>query len=118
MSQHLPSASSMQEAASRPLEYNPHERATYVRTMLSDITKFIADGESEESIRSKVPQFIEQYPELFKKLIKKEDLTPINDMLKLLDKMGNGSLSQHEASVVIGQSLVNRFVTPQLRGTK
>jgi len=118
MSQHLPSASSMQEAASRPLEYDPRERATYVRTMLSDITKLIADGETEESIRSKVPQFIEQYPELFKKLIKKEDLTPINDMLRLLDKMGSGSLSQHQASIAVGQSLVNRFVTPQLRGTK
>ena len=117
MSQHLPSASSMQEAASRPLEYNPHERATYVRTMLSDITKFIADGESEESIRSKVPQFIEQYPELFKKMIKKEDLTPIYDMLRLLDNMGKGKLSQHQASIVVGKSLVDRFVTPQLKGT-
>jgi hypothetical protein len=115
-SANLPSAASMEEAANRPLEYDPTTRAQYIRTMLHDITKMIASGESEESIRSKVAPFIEQYPELFKKLIKKEDLTPIHDMLRLLDDMGKGKLSQHQASVVVGKSLVDRYVTPQLKG--
>ena len=110
----LPSATSMQEAASRPLEYNPTTRAIYIRSMVQEITRRVAAGETEESIRTSVPDFIEQYPELFKKMSKKEDLTPIYDMLRLLDKMGEGRLSQHEASIVIGKSLVDRFVTPQL----
>lgn len=117
-SANLPSATSMEEAASRPLEYDPTTRALYVRTMVRDITHMIQMGETEESIRSKVPEFIEQYPELFKKMIKKEDLTPIFEMLRLLDNMGTGKLSQHQASVVVGKSLVDRFVTPQLKGTK
>ena len=116
-SANLPSAASMEEAANRPLEYDPTTRAQYIRAMLHDITTMIASGESEESIRSKVAPFIEQYPELFKKLIKKEDLTPIHDMLRLLDNMGKGKLSQHQASVVVGKSLVDRYVTPQLKGT-
>jgi tRNA splicing ligase len=112
----LPSATSMQEAASRPLEYNPTTRAIYIRSMVQEITRRVAAGETEESIRTSVPDFIEQYPELFKKLIKKEDLTPIHDMLRLLDNMGKGKLSQHQASVVVGKSLVDRYVTPQLKG--
>ena len=112
----LPSATSMQEAASRPLEYDPTTRAIYIRAMVMDITKMVAAGEKEDVIRLKVPKFIEEYPELFKKMIKKEDLTPIYDRLRLLDKMGVGKLSQHEASVVIGKSLVDRYVTPQLQG--
>jgi len=112
----LPSATSMQEAASRPLEYDPRVRAQYIRSMLQDITQRMGKGETEESIKSAVPAFIEQYPELFKKMMKKDDLTPIYDMLRMLDKMAEGRLSQHEASVVIGKSLVDRFVTPQLQG--
>jgi hypothetical protein len=117
-SANLPSATSMEEAASRPLEYDPNTRAIYVRTMVRDITQMIQTGESEESIRLKVPEFIEQYPELFKKMIKKEDLTPIFEMLHLLDNMGSGKLSQHQASIVVGKSLMDRFVTPQLKGAK
>jgi len=114
----LPSATSMQEAASRPLEYDPATRAQYIRSMVKEIQQLVATGETEENIRSKTATFCEQYPELVKKLIKKEDLTPIHSMLALLDKMGEGQLSQHQASVIVGKSLVDRFVTPQLQGKK
>jgi hypothetical protein len=114
----LPSATSMQEAASRPLEYDPNIRAQYIRTTLQTISTMVEKGDSEESIRASVPDFVEQYSELFKKVIKKEDLTPMYDMLRLLDKMGDGKLSQHQASIVIGKSLVDRFVTPQLGSKK
>jgi hemerythrin-like domain-containing protein len=116
MSANLPSATSIKEAAERQLEYDPKVRANYIRTMVKDITQMMAEGETEESIRNRVPDFVEQYPELFKKMIKKEDITIMYDMLRLLDKMGEGKLSQHTASVAIGQSLVERFVTPQLKG--
>jgi len=111
----LPSATSMQEAASRPLEYDPATRASYIRSMVRDISTMVLNGETEEAIRGKVGSFAEQYPELLKKLLKRENLTPMYDMLSLLDKMGDGKLSQHEASIVIGKSLVDRFVTPQLQ---
>jgi hypothetical protein len=32
----------------------------------------------------------------------------------MLDRMALGQLSQHEASVIIGQRLVDNFVKPQL----
>ena len=60
---------------------------------------------------------MEQYPELFKKLLAKQDLGPMQSMLTMLDKMADGSLSQHQASVIIGKKLVDRYVTPQLNGT-
>ena len=85
---------------------------------MQEILQRMQRGESEETIRSSSAKFIEEYPELFKKIIKKEDLSPMYNMLQLLDKMGQGKLSQHEASVVIGKSLVDRFVTPQLNGSK
>ena len=52
----------------------------------------------------------------FKKIITKQDLAPIQSMLAMLDKMGEGAISQHQASVIIGKKLVDRYVTPQLNG--
>ena len=104
------------EAEARPLDYQPKDRAKFIRTMLQDIAKWMAKGDSEQSIRDRVPDFIEQYPELFKKIINKQDLSPIQTMLSMLDRMGQGDLSQHQASVIVGKKLVDQFVSPQLNG--
>lgn len=105
------------EAEARPLEFNPADRATMIRGALRDIARWMAEGETEETIRTRVPDFVEGYPELFKKIIQRQDLAPIQKMLTLLDRMGEGRLSQHQASIAVGKSLVDRFVTPQLRSS-
>jgi hypothetical protein len=104
------------EAEARSLEYDPNVRARYIREMLRDIAQWMAEGLPEDTIRQKVPDFIEKYPELFKKIINKQDLSPVQSMLAMLDRMGEGNISQHQASVIIGKKLVDRYVTPQLNG--
>jgi hypothetical protein len=104
------------EAEARPLEFDPNARSRYIRQMLQDIALWMSQSDSEEIIRARVPDFIEKYPELFKKIINKSDLSPIQSMLAMLDRMGDGSISQHQASVVVGKKLVDKFVTPQLKG--
>ena len=75
------------EAEARPLEYNPTNRAQFIRTMVQDIALLMSHGDSEETIRARVPEFIENYPELFKKVIGRQDLAPIQSMLAMLDQM-------------------------------
>ena len=104
------------EAEARPMDYSPAERARFIRAMVQDVARWMAQGDSDETIKQRVPEFVEQYPELFKKLIQKQDLSPIQSMLTMLDRMAQGNLSQHQASVIIGKKLVDRFVTPQLNG--
>lgn len=104
------------EAEARVLDYDPSVRAQYIRTMLQDIALWISQGDAEDVIRNRVPEFIEQYPELFKKIINKQDLAPIQSMLAMLDRMAEGTLSQHQASVIVGKKLVDRYVMPQLNG--
>lgn len=104
------------EAEARPLEYDPNVRARYIRQMLQDIALWMSHGDTEDTIKQRVPDFIEKYPELFKKIINRQDLSPIQSMLAMLDRMGEGTLSQHQASVIIGKKLVDRYVTPQLNG--
>lgn len=102
------------EAESRALDFDPNLRARYIRDMLRDIPVWQAQGLTEDQIKEKVPQFHERYPELFKKIIQKQDLSPIQSMLAMLDRMGEGNITQHQASVIIGKKLVDRFVSPQL----
>ncbi len=105
------------EAEARPLDYDPSSRAKYIRAMLRDIASWMAQGDSDEIIREKAKDFIEQYPELFKKIIARQDLSPIQQMLSMLDKMAQGSISQHQASVAVGKKLVDKYVTPSLNGS-
>jgi len=107
-------ANSTSEAENRPLEYDPKERARYIRTMIENISKWMADNESVETVTERAADFIKYYPELFKKLVSSGDLTPINSMLVMLDKMGQGDLTQHQASIIVGKKLVDKFVVPQL----
>jgi hypothetical protein len=105
-----------EEASSRSLDFDPKVRARFIREMLTDIPRWMVQGLTEEQIREKVPEFAEKYPELFTKIIQKQDLSPIQSMLAMLDRMGEGTISQHQASVIIGKKLVDKFVNPQLQG--
>ncbi len=105
------------EAASRSLDFDPNVRARFIREMLRDIPVWMNQGLTEEQIREKAPEFAEKYPELFQKIIKNQDLSPIQSMLAMLDRMGEGSISQHQASIIIGKKLVDKFVNPQLNGS-
>ena len=104
------------EAEARPIEYDPAARAQFIRSMLQDIALWMSQGESEQEIRTRIPDFVEAYPELFKKMIQRQDLSPIQSMLTMLDRMAEGRISQHQASIAIGKKLVDQYVTPQLKG--
>lgn len=106
-----------QEAINRPLDFNPAERAALIRRMLDEIPRAMRREKREAALREEFKDFSEYYPELFKKILAKEDLTPIRVMLSMLDRMADGSINQHQASVIVGERLVEKFVKPQLNGT-
>lgn len=126
-----------QEAASRPLDFDPRARAALIRRMMEEIPRAIAGGMTAEdlglengfktgpptaeepSVAEKyreIKTFAENYPELFKKIVGQKDLTPIRSMLAMLDRISSGQLTTHQASVIVGQQLVDRYVKPQLKG--
>jgi hypothetical protein len=106
------------EAEAKPLAFAPGARATYVRDMIKEITAQVARGKGSDEIKTDTAHaaFAKAYPELFKKVIEKQDLSHLGIMLNALDKMESGSLSQHQASILVGQRLVDKFVKPQLNG--
>jgi hypothetical protein len=108
----------IREAESKPLAFAPGARANYVRDMIRDLIALVNAGKSAEEIKA-VPalgKFAQDYPELFKKVLQRQDLSHLGVMLNALDKMEAGTLSQHQASILVGQRLVDKIVKPQLSG--
>ena len=104
------------KAESRSIDFNPRVRARFIREMIDNVNIWLSNRLTEEQIREKVPEFAEKYPELFSKLIKRDDLSPIHSMLLMLDRMAEGNITQHQASIIIGKTLVDKFISPELNG--
>jgi hypothetical protein len=102
------------EAEAKPIAFAPGARANYIKDHIRDIQARMAAGKEEGAIKTEFAAFTKDYPELMKKVLAKADLSHLGIMLNALEKMEAGNLSQHQASVMVGQRLVDKFVKPQL----
>lgn len=106
----------MAEAANRPLDFQPKERAQYIRDSLDLIETYQKEGFTTEQIKEKVPTFARDYKNLFEMVTQPGGYNKqsLKTMLVMLDRMGSGELSQHQASVIVGQRLADTYIKPSL----
>jgi hypothetical protein len=73
-------------------------------------------GHDKETIKSVFPEFAEQYPQLFDMVLRPGgfDEKSLGLMINMLDKMGAGQATQHQASIKVGQHLMNEYIKPVL----
>ncbi len=102
------------EAKTRDLDFDPAERSISVKQNILRMVEMMRAGKTEQQIREELTPFVEQYPELFKKVLSNDDLTPLQNMMNLMDRMAAGSLSQHDASVIVGQGLARAYIPKNL----
>lgn len=108
---------SIQDASRRalnaPLEFDPKTRLNYVKAMISRTIEYLQEGKSVDAIKERLPEFARDYEHLFEMITSPTgfDTSNLNVMLSMLDHMGNGKLSQHDASVVVGKKLYEKFKT-------
>lgn len=109
-------AERMAEAANRPLDFQPKERAQYVRDSITLIETYQQQGLTTEEIKEKVPTFVRDYKNLFEMVTQPGGYNKqsLKTMLVMLDRMGSGELSQHQASVIVGQRLADTYIKPSL----
>ena len=92
-----------------------HDRNTYIRHTLQRIEQYLAAGLPPHAIEERVPEFKKDFPKLYDTV-----MTPgynkqsLQTMLAMLEKMGTGQLSQHTASMIVGQRVYDTFVKPQV----
>jgi hypothetical protein len=107
----------MEEAATRPLDFQPKERAQYVRDSIVLVEQYQKDGLTTEQIKEKVPTFVRDYKNLFEMVTMPGGYNKqsLKTMLAMLDRMGSGELTQHQASVIVGQRLADTYIKPTLQ---
>lgn len=104
------------EAQNAPVKFDPKSRAKYIRDTVKEIEEYQRDRLTLEEIKVRVPSFARDYKNLFEELTapggyNKQSLTT---MLAMLDRMGSGDLTQHQASVIVGQRLAQTYdITPE-----
>lgn len=104
------------EAQNAPVKFDPKSRAKYIRDTVKQIEEYQRDRLTLEEIKVRVPSFARDYKNLFEELTapggyNKQSLTT---MLAMLDRMGSGDLTQHQASVIVGQRLAQTYdITPE-----
>lgn len=101
------------EAQNRELDFSPNERILYVKTMIVRIEELKAAGKTIEEMKTEVPEFVENYKNLFEMITQEGgyDKQNLKTMLVLLEKMGQPQgLTQHQASVIIGKKLNDKYV--------
>jgi hypothetical protein len=96
---------SLRSAESRSLDFPAAERAVYIRAMVKLSQELKAAGRTVEEIKERVPEFARDYPNLFETVTQPGQYDPTNlqTMLAMLDRMGQGSLNHHQATVIVGK---------------
>lgn len=103
--------SAVERAKAEVHTFNAKERVEYIRKMIACVEKYRNQNRSVEEIKQLLPEFYEQYKNLFEMLTAVEgyDQSNLNTMLAMLQHMDKGNLSQHEASVVVGKRLYEKY---------
>lgn len=90
-------------------------RSEDLKLNIEKIKTLRAEGKTKEEIQKEVSRFADDYPALFKMLFSTDlQQGSLNTMIAMLEKMGTGELSQHQASVIVGQRLHDVFIKPKI----
>ena len=105
---------SLREAESRSLDFPAAERAIYIRAMVKRTQELRAAGRSIDDIKALLPEFVRDYPHLFETVTGSEfDQNTLQTMLLMLDRMGEGQLNHHQATVIVGKRLAQKYIRPE-----
>ena len=93
-------------------EFDAKARAIYVRDTIKLIETYRAEGRNFDEIKTLVPTFYRDYKNLFEMVTNTNGYSKesLNTMLAMLDRMGSGDLTQHQASVIVGKRLADKFI--------
>lgn len=90
-------------------------RSDYINSNINKIIKLKEEGKNKEEIQEMFERFIVDYPTLFKMVMSPNyNEGSLKTMMAMLEKMGSGELTQHQASVIVGQRLHDVYIKPKV----
>jgi hypothetical protein len=116
MSQPRPSFQPPPEEEAIPLEPGvARTRSDYIKSNLDKMIKLKQEGKTKEEIQEMFERFIVDYPSLFKMVMSPNyNEGSLKTMMAMLERMGSGELTQHQASVIVGQRLHDVYIKPKV----
>lgn len=105
------SEEAFRRAAAQKHTFDAGERAQYIRQMVLRTLAYRREGRSVDEIKELLPEFVEYYQYLFEMITDPAgyDERNLNTMLAMLEHMHKGSLSQHDASIIVGKKLYEQY---------
>jgi hypothetical protein len=104
-----------EEAKSQPTNFSAKDRAVYVESQVNMIRGLVALHKTDSEIKELCGNFHVEYPTLFEYALKPNfDINNLRVMLTLLNRMGDKHLSQHQASVIVGQRMADKYIKPSV----
>jgi len=102
------------DAQKRSLDFPAKERAVYVSAMVNRVQELKAAGRTPKEIEEQLPEFKRDHPYLFEMVVDNDDFDrgSLQTMLAMLNRMGDGSLNHHQATVIVGQRLASKYIQP------
>jgi hypothetical protein len=102
------------EAQTRSLDFPATERAIYVKAMVKRVQELRTLGRTISEIKDLLPEFHRDFPYLFEMVTENPDFdqASLKTMLAMLERMGQGSMNHHQATVVVGQRLAEKYIKP------
>lgn len=99
------------DAPAMPVEPRSSLARQAVRSIQAAMTRHRGNVEAVERTCAR---YKEEFPTLFKLLTSREEYPPevLEMMLRAVEQMERGRVSEHEASVAVGTVLVDRYVKP------
>jgi hypothetical protein len=100
------------DAEKRPLDFPAKERAAYVSAMVNRVQELKTAGRTPKEIEGQLPEFKRDHPYLFEMVVENDDYdrASLNTMLAMLERMGDGSLNHHQATVIVGKRLASKYI--------
>lgn len=92
-------------------------RSQKVRRLVAEVEEALR-SQTAAQVSANFAEFQTEFPKIFEMVLTRTYPRDVLDMmLRQLEKMEGGTMSQHNASVAVGGVLVDRFVKPQLANT-
>ena len=89
-------------------------KSVRARKMIEDVEEALRTS-SPAQVTSMFPDYQKEFPKIFEMLLTRTYPKELLEMmLKHLEKIEDGRMSSHNASISVGGILVDRFVKPQL----
>jgi hypothetical protein len=97
-----------------PLEpQDAKERSIFIRDNIRLVERLRNEGKTFDEMKEAASDFANNFPHLFIMVSSKDeyDANTLELMLSMIDKMGSSKISQHDASVKVGEVLMKKHIS-------